>query len=270
MTMTKKSIGQLFDLNGKGAIVTGGAKGIGQAIAERLAEAGAMVLITDVDLDSAEKTAKEIRATGGNAQAMFADSANGDDAKTVVNYAMEQFGNLHILVNNAGIFPMSPVFGISEEQWDKVLAINLKGVFLYSQAAALAMAGAQNGGRIINIASIDGIRPTGMVAHYNASKGGVIMLTKALAKEFGPMKILVNGIAPGAIHTPGVAQVKKEVAEAGIDISGIEESYLTKLPLQRFGEADDIAKVALFLASDASSYMTGEIVVVDGGSLLMS
>ena len=177
---------------------------------------------------------------------MFAYSASAADAKKAVNYAVEHFGNLQILVNNAGTFPMAPVFAITEEDWDRVIDINLKGIFLFSQAAGMAMAAAQKGGKIINICSIDGIRPTGMLAHYDASKGGAIMLTKALAKEFGPMKILVNGLAPGGIMTPGTARVKEEVAGSGIDISEIENSYRTKLPLQDFGEPGCIAELRSF------------------------
>lgn len=267
--MSAQTIAQLFDLTGKGAIVTGGAMGIGKVIASRLAEAGASVMITDIDLESANQAAEEIKSAGGKVQAMHADASSGDDAKRVVQKTAGVFGGLDILVNNAGIYPFSPVLNTTEELWSKVIDTNLKGVFLYSQAAAQAMEKAESGGRIVNIASGEAFRPTGMCAHYSASKGGVHMLTKALALELAPMKITVNAIAPGGIMTPGTGGVRKTLKEeTGAEPDEVIAEFLKRVPVGRMGEPDDIAKTVLFLVSGAADYICGETIVVDGGNLL--
>jgi len=267
--MATQTIAQLFDLTGKGAIVTGGAMGIGQAIAFRLAEAGAGVMIADINLEAASQTVEQIKARGGTAQATRADVRSKADAKKVVEATVEAFGSLDILVNNAGIYPSSPILEASEEMWDAVFDINLKGVFFYSQTAAQEMVKAGHGGKIINMASIGGERPYGQEAPYAASKGGLVMLTKALALELAPYNILVNAVSPGAITTPGT-----DAARAALSASGagtpeeIIEAYSRSVPLRRMGEPDDVAKVVLFLASAAADYMTGSYVLVDGGFLL--
>jgi 2-dehydro-3-deoxy-D-gluconate 5-dehydrogenase len=250
---------QLFDLTGKVAIVTGGAMGIGQGIALRLAEAGVAVVIADVSLAAAEETASQIRAAGWKAKAIRADVASVADAKRTVQETVRDFGRLDILVNNAGIYPMVGALEVTEALWDKVLDINLKGLFFYTQAAAQEMVNEGHAGKIINIASIDGLHPTGNLVHYDASKGGVVMVTKALALEFGPRNITVNAIAPGAIQTPGAggSAVPEEMLQA----------FAARIPMRRMGVPDDIAKVAIFLASSAADYMTGSVVVVDGGVL---
>ena len=154
--------------------------------------------------------------------------------------------------------------------WDKVLNINLKGVFLYCQAAAHEMIKAGHGGKIINIASESALRPIGVLAHYEASKAGVVMLTKSLALEFGPYNIPVNAVAPGTIRTPGLEQELKFFPDpSGVGIDGLLQGLATQLPLRRVGEADDIAKVVLFLASAAANYMTGTLLLVDGGHTLI-
>jgi 2-deoxy-D-gluconate 3-dehydrogenase len=264
-----QTISQLFDLTGKAAIVTGGAKGIGQAIAFRLSEAGAGVMIADIDLEAAAETVERIKEKGGDATFVSADARSATDAENVVSATLDKFGTLDLLINNAGIFPISPVFETTETLWNQVIDINLKGVFLYSQVAAKVMAQAEDGGKIINLASVDAIKPTGMLAHYNASKGGVLMLTKALALELAPMNIRVNAVAPGGINTPGVQGFWSNIPET-VEINAEEAAaeFLKRVPLGRTGEPDDIAKVVLFLASGASDYMTGEIMVVDGGHLL--
>ncbi len=266
--MTNQTIGQLFDLTGKGAIVTGGAMGIGQAIALRLAEAGASVMIADIDLEAASQTVEQIETRGGKAQAISADASSAADAKKVVKAIVDAFGRLDILVNNAGIYPFSPALQMSEEMWDKVLNINLKGLFFYSQAAAQEMIKAGHGGKIINMASIDALHPTGELAHYDASKGGVVMLTKALALELAPHNILVNAVAPGGIMTPGAQAQSAALLASGRTIEELIESFTARLPLRRMGEPDDIAKVVFFLASPAADYMTGSLVLADGGYLL--
>jgi 2-deoxy-D-gluconate 3-dehydrogenase len=256
--MTTKAIAQLFDLTGKAAIVTGGAMGIGQAIAFRLGEAGARVMITDIDLDGASQTVEKIKASGGQAKAIEADAGSVEDAKRAVQATMEQFGRLDILVNNAGIFFLKSALKASEGRWDRLFHINLKGVFFYSQAAAQEMIKAGRGGKIINIASKGALHPTNKMALYDASKGGMVTLTKSLALEFAPHNILVNAVAPGGIITPSVER------EDAVTLLGGER----RLPLGRLGEPDDIARVVLFLASAAADYMTGDLIVVDGGFML--
>ncbi len=267
--MPMQTISQLFDLSGKSAVVTGGAKGIGQAVSFRLAEAGAGIMVSDIDMDAASKTAEEIQARGGRAEVIEAEASSSSDAEKTVQAALDAFGSVDILVNNAGIFPSSPVLETSETLWSQVIDINLKSVFLYSQAIGRAMVKSGNGGRIINLASTDSLKPTGMLAHYTASKGGVLMLTKAMAKEFGPLKIRVNGVAPASIATPGVKDLMNTMTKVmGNSADQIDDKYLQRVPLGRMGEPDDVAKVVLFLASDAADYITGEIIVIDGGYLL--
>jgi 2-dehydro-3-deoxy-D-gluconate 5-dehydrogenase len=176
--MAEKTIAELFDLSGKGAVVTGGAMGIGQGIAFRLAEAGAGVIIADIDLKAATQTTKEIKARSGKAQVIRADVRSAADAEKVTQAAVDAFGSLDVLVNNAGVQPSSRFLDITEEAWNSVLDVNLKGVFLYSQAAARMMIKAGHGGKIINIASMAALTPTAVHAPYNVSKSGVVMLTK--------------------------------------------------------------------------------------------
>lgn len=267
--MATQSNKQLLDLTGKAAIVTGGALGIGQAISVRLAEAGAAVIIADVNLDAAQQTADQIKMEGSQALALRADAASVADAEATAQAAVNAFGRLDILVNNAGIFPFSPALQISEALWDKVMGVNLKGAFFYSQAAARRMIETGKGGKIVNIASIDALRPTGNLVHYDSSKGGVVMLTKSLAVELGPRKINVNAIAPGGIQTPGAeTQTATILAATGKSPDELFKSFIPRVPLGRMGEPDDIAKVALFLASSAADYITGSLIVVDGGYLL--
>jgi 2-deoxy-D-gluconate 3-dehydrogenase len=190
----------------------------------------------------------------------------------MVQQTADTFGQVDILVNNAGIFPFAPALEITKELWDRVLGVNLKGAFFCAQAAARQMAQAGRGGRIINIASIDALHPTGALTHYDASKGGVVMMTKALAKEFGPHGITVNAIAPGSITTPGAAAATGASSPESTGASGGGEdlmaAFLARIPLGRMGQPDDIAIAVLFLASDAASYITGSLLVVDGGYLL--
>jgi len=267
--VTTQSIAQLFDLSGKGAVVTGGGMGIGKAIALRLAEAGAGVMITDVDVETATQTASEIQASGGKAQAIKADASSIADASKVVQATVKAFGSLDILVNNAGVYPWAPVMEITDEMWDKTHDTNLKGVFFYSQAAAKEMIRAGRGGKIVNIASKDGINPGGYSAvSYVASKGGVIMLTKALALELAPHGILVNAVAPGGIITPGGRGIRRSLKEKGVNLVEVGRSEKERMLLDGAGQPDDIAKVVLFIASTASDYMTGSVLVVDGGYLL--
>ncbi len=267
--MEAQSIAEIYDLKGKAAIVTGGAMGIGEAIVLRLAEAGASVMIADISMEAANKVAEKVKSQSGKASAIYADAGSVDDAKKVVQETVNTFGRLDILVNNAGIFPFSPVLQTSEALWDKVMGINLKGVFFYTQAAAQQMIQEGHGGKIVNIASIDALHPTGNLVHYDASKGGVVMATKALALELSQHKINVNAIAPGGIQTPGgQAQSAAIMSAVTAPTEELTKAFMARIPLGRMGEPDDIAKVALFLASSASDYMTGSLLVVDGGYLL--
>jgi 2-deoxy-D-gluconate 3-dehydrogenase len=266
--MTTPTIAELFDLKGKGAIVTGGGMGIGQAIALRLAEAGAGLMIADIDLDAANQTVEQIKNNGGKAHAIKADASSESDADSVVRATLEAFGSLDILVNNAGIFPHTLVLEVTEEMWDRVLDINVKGVYFYSRAAAKEMIRAGNGGKIVNMASMEGLHPREDLVHYVTSKAGVVMLTKALALELAPHNILVNAVAPGGIMTPGAAAQRGAIKATGKSLKEVYETFIAHLPLRRYGETDEVARVVLFLASRASDYMTGSIVVADGGYLL--
>ena len=259
-----------FSLDGKNAVVTGGAMGIGRGIVERLAEAGANVLIADMNADTAMKTAEEVTAKGGG-QAVglrldCTESCAGDD---IVNGVVSAFGSVDILVNNAGIYPSVPMLQMTEALWDKVQSVNLKGLAFVSKAVAQKMVEQGKGGKIINIASIDGIHPSMVgLAAYDASKGGVVMFTKNFALELAPQKISVNAIAPGGIATPGTAAPLAGSGMTQEQMDAFMQGFIAKIPLGRMGEPDDIGKVAAFLASSAADYMTGEVVVVDGGFLL--
>lgn len=267
--MTHPSLHQLIDLTGKTALVTGAARGIGAAIATRLAEAGAAVMISDLNLAQAQETAAAIRAKGGKADALQADVSKREDAERSVAQAVATFGSLDILVNNAGIFSFKPVEDIDEATWRKFQAVNADSVFFHCQAAIKQMRAAGARGAIINIASMSGIRPTFMETHYNTPKAAVVMLTQSLAYEVGP-DIRVNAIAPGGVNTPGVAQMDQS-AYAGPQGQRMLQMHTMlgqRVPLQRMAEPDEIARAVLFLASDLSTYVTGHILAVDGGFLV--
>jgi 2-deoxy-D-gluconate 3-dehydrogenase len=268
--MPLKSLSGVFDLTGKSAIVTGGARGIGQGIALRLAEAGASIMVADISADFAARVVQEIRAGGGTAQYVVADVSKAASAEKIIRTTIENFGHLDILVNNAGIYPAVPALQVTEELWDMVLDTNLKGLFFCSKAAANAMIAVGQGGKVINLASIDGYNPgTGRLI-YGASKAGVIALTRGLALELSPYQILVNAVAPGAIHTPGLETILELYARtAGITPEALEAGDAkANTPMGYYGQPDDIAKVVLFLSSDAANYITGQTIVVDGGKLL--
>lgn len=262
--MVKKSISELFNLKGQTAVVTGGAMGIGFGIALRLSEAGANVVIADLDEAAGIKKTEELKALGRGALFVKTDVSQEIDVKNMVAQAIQAFGRLDIMVNNAGIYPQKKVMDMDVEFWDKIQAVNERGVFLCSKEAAKIMQ-SQKSGSIINIGSIDSVHPSMVgLAAYDTSKHGIWGFTKNFALEMAPSGIRVNLIAPGGIATEGVAssmggseQMKAVIAQ-----------FAAQVPLGRMGEPDDIATASLFLASDASAYMTGSMMVVDGGVLL--
>lgn len=267
--MPVNTITQLFDLSGKGAVVTGGAMGIGQAIAFLLSEAGAGVMIADIDIATATNTVEEIRAKGGKAEVMHADVRSAADTEKVIKATVDAFGNLSILVNNAGIYPSYTFLNTTDDGFDDIIDVNLKGVLRYSQAAAKVMIKAGNGGKIINIASDAGLKPETAQSPYSVSKSGVIMLTKSMAVELARYNILVNAIAPGGIMTPGgVKWGPGVIKNVGIPAEKYIEAAVQRVPLGRLGTPDEIATAVLFLASGASSFIVGQVLGVDGGVLL--
>ena len=260
-------ISKLFSLDGKTAVITGGARGIGLAIARRLAEAGAVVIIVDINNPEADKAVTQFKSKGIDAHYVKCDVTIESEVRQMVEDILKKTGSIDILVNNAGIYPRKFLEEMTGDDFQKVLSVNLTGTFLCGRYAADAMISLGKGGCIINIASIEALHPssTGMSA-YDASKGGVLMLTKSMASELGKHDIRVNAIAPGAIKTRGVIS---QTSPSG-DRSQRKElkAFLSRISLGRMGDADDIARTALFLASDMAEYITGEMIIVDGGYLV--
>jgi 2-deoxy-D-gluconate 3-dehydrogenase len=259
----------LLKLDNRTAIVTG-AVGIGYGIAYRLAEAGANVAVASLHKAEADGTAADLKKHGWKATAIEADVSIEEDVRRLIEETRSTYGAIDILVNNAGIYPTIPVMQMSTADFERVLAVNLRSVFLCSKYAVEQMIRQGRGGKIINITSIDALHPSSVgLAHYDASKHGVWGFTKNLALELAPRKIWVNAIAPGGILTPGVRRMQQSVSQPkGIDPGELLERFMSRIPMHRFGEPDEIGKVALFLASEMSSYMTGSQIVVDGGVLL--
>jgi len=244
----------MFDLRGKIAIVTGAARGIGQAIAVELARHGADVVISDII--PGNTTVNKIKALKRKSIFIKTDVSKKQDIENLINETIKKFKKINILVNNAGIFKTSPSETLSEEDWEKTIHINLKGYFLCAQAAGKHMLKRKKGS-IINIASVAGFFGYAQAAAYCASKGGIVSLTNSLAAEWGPKGVRVNTICPGTIETAMVKDFLKD--------KKTKQAMLAKIPLARFGKPIDIAGAAVFLASDASSYITGEDIIVDGG-----
>ncbi len=255
-----------FSLSGKVAIVTGGGRGIGQAIAYGFAKAGAQVVVTSRKVQDLEATAGTIEAFGGKAFPLSAHLGRMDEIQRMVHTVMEKFGRIDILVNNAGASPaMGTVLDSDERLWDTIMNVNLKGVYFTSQAAAKVMK-AQGSGKIINIASVDGFNPEPFVSVYSISKAGVRMITKAFANELVSFNIQVNTIVPGPIDTK---MMNSHWAHLPPEEAKKAKAALEKiLPTGRMGRPDEIAGAALYLASAASSYTTGTEIVIDGGMLL--
>lgn len=241
----------------KNAVVTGGARGIGKAIAIKLAESGINVVISDIMIDEANKTAEELRRFGVKAIALKTDVSDRESVNEMVSKTVEELGSLDFLINNAGITRDNLTIRMSEQEWDMVIGINLKGTFLCSQAAAKMMM-KKRFGRIVNIASVSGILGTAGQANYASSKAGVIALTKSFARELGGRNITTNAIAPGYIITEMTEKLPEKVKEA----------YISQIPLKRGGTPEDVAEVVKFLISPSASYITGTVINVSGGLLI--
>lgn len=262
-----KSIEELLDLKGKRAIVTGGAMGIGLGIARRLAEAGAAVLIADLDGEAAERAARQLRDEGLTVESAATDVADVASVQDAVAAAVSRFGGVDILVNNAGIYPSLPLAELEPEAFDRVVAVNLRGAFLCTKYVAEQMKRQGSGGRIVNVTSIEAVHPSMVgLATYDATKHGMWGFTKSVALELAGAGIQVNAVAPGGIDTPGVQQMN--AGGSDVDAQARAQQFLSRIPMGRMGTPDDIATVALFLTSDMAAYMTGSQVVVDGGALL--
>jgi 3-oxoacyl-[acyl-carrier protein] reductase len=239
----------------KVAIVTGGAQGIGKSIVEKLASEGANCVIVDVDLQTAQNTAKEVEEKYGVKTLVFnVDVVNYQQVQSCVDETVTKFGKVDILVNNAGITKDNLIIRMTEEEWDKVLDVNLKGCFNFIKAVSKYMI-KQKSGRIINIASVVGLMGNPGQANYSASKGGLIALTKTVAKELASRNILVNAVAPGYIKTRMTEQLSEEQ----------KKKLQEYIPLNRLGEPEDVANVVWFLCIEESSYITGQVISVNGG-----
>jgi 3-oxoacyl-[acyl-carrier protein] reductase len=246
--------GKGLSLTDKVALVTGAAQGIGKAVALLLARNGADLIVSDINLEKAEETAKEIQAIGRRAVAIKVDVANLGDVEQMVEAVLEHFGHIDILINNAGITRDRLILRMTEEDWDAVLNINLKGTFHCTKVVIRHMSKQRNG-RIVNIASVVGEMGNAGQANYSASKAGVIGFTKTIAREFAQRGINVNAIAPGYIETPMTEALPEKA----------KEELKRVIPMERLGRPEDVAEAVLFLVSEASSYITGQVLNVNGG-----
>ena len=243
-----------MDLKDQVILVTGGARGIGKAIAENFAKRGAHLVIADISLGSAEETAKEISASGVRTLALGLDVSKSDDVTAAFDKIMKEFGRIDVVINNAGITRDGLVLRMKEEDWDAVISINLKGVFLCSKEAVKLMV-KQRYGRIVNIASVVAFMGNPGQANYSASKAGIVGLTKTVAKEYASRGVTVNAVAPGFIATA--------MTDALPD--NIRQEMLKSIPVGSFGSVDDVANAVAFLASPDSGYITGQVIHVNGG-----
>ena len=242
-------------LEGKTAIVTGGSRGIGAEIAALLAERGAAVVVSGRDADRLKATSGELEGRGFAVLAVVADAAKREDADRLVETARERFGRVDVLVNNAGITRDGLLVRMKDDDWDRVMDVNLRGAFLMTRAVAKAMVRQKSGGRIINIASTAGAMGNAGQVNYSAAKAGLIGLTKASARELAHWVILVNAVAPGLIETDMVAGIPPDAREA----------LLAQVPLKRIGGAREVAEMVGFLAGDGAAYVTGQVFHVNGG-----
>jgi 3-oxoacyl-[acyl-carrier protein] reductase len=247
-----------INLEGKSAIVTGGSIGIGSAIALKLADYGANVAIIDRNhLEEAEEVIIKVKASGRKGNVFQADISIFSDAGKMVDSVVNEFGKLDILVNNAGINWDGVIWKMTEEQWDKVIDINLKGYFNYIRAVAPIFR-EQKSGKIVNVTSINGLRGKFGQSNYSASKAGIIGLTKTIAKELGKYGVNVNAVAPGLIETDMIKQASEEIRKMAIE----------EIVLKRIGQPEEVANVVVFLCSELARHITGEVIKVDGGQYI--
>jgi NAD(P)-dependent dehydrogenase (short-subunit alcohol dehydrogenase family) len=255
-----------FGLHGKNAVVTGGGHGIGAAIVDAFAQAGARVVVADLDEARANDVAHRVRANGADARAVVTDVADPASCRAAIQFTVDELGSCDVLVNNAGIYPYASLQEVTPELFRKILDVNLLGLTFMSQAAVEAMRAAGDGGSIVNLASLDALVTSfvGLYA-YGASKAGVVGATHHMARELGPHGIRVNAIAPGTTMT----RSPEEVGTLDGAVAEHMAQTLGRLPLQRYAEPHEMAWIAVFLASSASSYITGATLVADGGANLV-
>jgi 3-oxoacyl-[acyl-carrier protein] reductase len=241
-------------LQGKVALITGGAQGIGKAIALLFAREGAAVVVADINLEKARETCREVESLGGGALAVGGNVAGAKEAETMVQETIKHFGRLDILVNNAGITRDQVLLRMKEEDWDLVMAVNLKGAFQCTKTALRAFL-KQKGGKVVNIASVTGQMGNAGQANYAASKAGLIGFTKSIAREYARRNIQVNAVAPGFIDTAMSQAIPQKDREI----------LMQQIPMERLGTPEDVAEAVLFLASGAADYITGQVLNVNGG-----
>jgi 3-oxoacyl-[acyl-carrier protein] reductase len=253
----------MTELNGRVALVTGAARGIGAGIARRFAQAGADVAVLDLEADATADTTAAVRAAGSRALGLGADVSDAAAVGRAVDQVMEEFGRLDIVVNNAGVTRDNLLFRMTESDWDTVIGVHLRGVFNVTKAAQAPMVAAKYG-RVINLSSTSAFGNRGQ-ANYSAAKAGIVGFTKTVAVELGPFGITANAIAPGFIDT----EMTRAVAERlGVSVEERLASVAAIVPVRRVGQPEDIANAALFFASEGSGYVTGQLLVVDGGRRL--
>lgn len=262
-------LAELISLDGRVALVTGAAQGFGRSCVERLSESGATVAAVDQQVARLQRVVADLRSRGRSALAITADVSDEADVERAVAETVEAFGGLHILVNNAGIFSNRLIESLDPAEFRRILAVNLEGTYMFTRAAVRAFRSQGVQGSVVNLSSIDGVRPTAPgLAHYDASKHAVKGLTRTLALELAPEGIRVNAVAPGFARTEGVEEEIARRASGGIDVQEQWEGLIERVPMGRLVDPDDVARAVLFLASDLSSFVTGTLLVVDGGSLL--